>query len=523
MPKKKKNVRSPLLEEIPSSRCEPEQVARFSYVKDAPTYKLLRNPFRLGEINDHGRLMALWRENGTLTYVSSYGVNGSPEYGQRYLSLNFYRSGLKMDIVGSTDDAIAETAAFFMSLEDRLDGCQSSDVILDTYGGSAIDFRAAGAQCFLHMFDVAPCRDLRLSMLKLSAEQSAALTRGPYSIHLILSQCFFEDEGTAFVGALLNRESNFGSLSFEESTGLSDENLKGLLQVAMIQYLSLPLLNNDELAIVAFTSQAKSLDYDISYEALRKADMESLHVATARLLIRVHYDSEDFPTELMLPFWRRVAALGHFENLSVRVVLNDEACCVTVPDCVVQEFIRAIVANSDLDLLAVSDRDSEVYWEPHLPTIFEGLKDHPGLRNLGAHVHNKDLAFGPDYCHLRQLLTRNRIIAVTNEFGDVYLDGNHIDKLYALNAFFRGSKVLSTEPPAKRSNLVATTLIKTASKNFKRSAFLLSNHADALCELVQFAKLDDLNADASSQSTRGTISKRNRGRKMRGRRDAKRK
>jgi hypothetical protein len=55
-----------------------------------------------------------------------------------------------------------------------------------------------------------------------------------------------------------------------------------------------------------------------------------------------------------------------------------------------------------------------------------------------------------------------------------------------------GYKELVKESTSLRPLLVATALIESASETFQKSALLLSNHADILCELLHDANLEDL-------------------------------
>ena len=84
-------------------------------------------------------------------------------------------------------------------------------------------------------------------------------------------------------------------------------------------------------------------------------------------------------------------------------------------------------------------------------------------------------------------------------------------KVKSLNAFYRGSVGLVAAPPLKRPSLVATALVKRASKNFQYSSLLLSNYFDASCEIVRFAKLDELDGDdRSSQPIQDAMPKQRR-------------
>ena len=60
-----------LLGLVPSYLRKPEQVARWRVRGESPTYMLLRKHKSLEELNqnEYYHQIAIWRENGTLTYL----------------------------------------------------------------------------------------------------------------------------------------------------------------------------------------------------------------------------------------------------------------------------------------------------------------------------------------------------------------------------------------------------------------------------------------------------------------------
>jgi hypothetical protein len=179
-----------------------------------------------------------------------------------------------------------------------------------------------------------------------------------------------------------------------------------------------------------------------------------------------------------------------------------------VPECVVRELTRASLANCNLEDLDLSTEENDLVWDPHLATLFEGLKYHKGLRTLTVSV--KDSAFGPQYSLLRQFLSQNGNIRVIDDYGIIHTDGSTIDELYSLNRFYRGSSELMVASSLERSSLVATALLEVASKDFQRFALLMSNHIDVLYDFAHFADFDELTETSPSLRTRGNIQKRRR-------------
>ena len=107
-----------MLEEIPFSLCTPDHVARWRNGGDSSTYKLVRRPVDLDELSKYAPKLAIWRDNKTLVYVSPHHVYDFPrEDTRKYLCLH-YQSGPEFYILGRTDNAIVETAAFLLSLEE---------------------------------------------------------------------------------------------------------------------------------------------------------------------------------------------------------------------------------------------------------------------------------------------------------------------------------------------------------------------------------------------------------------------
>ncbi|GAX18848.1 hypothetical protein FisN_26Hu150 [Fistulifera solaris] len=308
----------------------------------------------------------------------------------------------------------------------------------------------------------------------------------PDPMDLMFRGCKFEDGGTAFVNALAKRKLSYGSLRLEYPASLDDNNLQRLFQLNVLNYLSLPSLDNNVLQLQAFSAKVNSLDchLDVSPEG---SNYESLEVWTKRLSVNIGSWYGGFPIEPTLAFLQRLAQLGHFVYLKVRFPIEsfDE-----IPDCIAEELIRTVFANKSLQVLDLyTDEDDDVKWDSHFSRLFEGLKDHPALYRLKLAVEKPE-AFGPNCIHLERLLIHNRYIGVMDDKERIYIDTPRIERLYRLNCFFCDSIDLEMEPPSIRPSLVATTLMEAASNDFHLSHILLANHADMLCELVHFAIVD---------------------------------
>jgi hypothetical protein len=485
---------SPLLEVIPADLCTPEQVARWE--EDwitSPTFILRRKPSALEELKKYGDYFAVWRENDTMTYVTQfpYHRRSPSDAEQRILSFKCCYEGykrLEFRIVGRREVAVAETAAFWICLEKAEE--VSEHVFLST-GGGYFDFRSVGSQCLLHMLQLCPTRGIDLHELLLSAEQATDLVTRPYQTNLNFWSCMFEDGGAALVAGIQNRQSPLGSLALETfyrdgRTGLSDENLKLLCQIDNIGELTVSS-PKEEFALFPLSAKVESLTYiSISSSSLLTADLQSLNIATSKLCLFINHDDFTVPTELILSFWRRVATLGHFVELSVIWQLPSNTL-FEVPVNIIHEITQAALANRNLRLLDFTDDNLNM--NPHIGSLLEGLKDHQELSTIKVNVD--DESFGPDYSHLRKLISHNRNITVTCSSNHVYTDGSTIDDLYSINRFYRGSADLLLKSSTFRASLVATALTEIASNDFRRSGLLLSDHVDVLHEFILFAEFEE--------------------------------
>ena len=475
---------------ISPARRKPEQVARRADGEEVSTYTLLRDPFSLDELNEYGSCMAIWRENETLTYVVPRDSDDRPllTSGKRYLSLNFGGTGPSIKVFGEKEDAVAETVAYFMRLESPSQ--ESRGIEICSYGRN-YNLRAAGTRWLAHMLDVDPSREVEFEEITRSAEQCTVLVTRSHPLRLTFWECMFEDGGTALVDALERRESSFGALNFQ-STVLDDDNMRRLLRVNTIGHLGLSLLDDTELALLVFSAPVDSLEYDIYLSSLSEADFQRLNITTKKLTLNMHHEGETFPTETVVAFYRRVAEIGHFVELGGELNLDAAAAGKVVPEIIEEEQFRAVLANSNLQVLDLSG--CELDWGLHLGRLFEDYKDHKDLHTIKLSVSDEVRVFGPQFSILRQLLSQNRNITfkLTENDGTVYSDGDLVHTLYALNRFYRGSASLLIDPPPERPSLVTTALEESAANDFQRSALLLSNHTEVLCELVQFAQLDEL-------------------------------
>ncbi|GAX20780.1 hypothetical protein FisN_7Hu091 [Fistulifera solaris] len=511
----------PLFRKIPSSLRTPEQVPPPQFGRNFPTHELLHKP-TLQELEEYGREVAIWQGcegsdeadgTGTLTYLVPV-VSYSRTIPVVELSLILYmrhqssrKTWMQMIIIGKSEKVIAQTAAYFMSLnfskgkEHGED--EGSDLVLRSDERN-FDFRAVGLQCLQRRLKtVTPCaRVANVENLILSVEQSIVFATQSHT--LLFKSCVFEDGGTAFIDALETRKTTMLDLTFIQSLQLNDDNLKRLIQVDSLEYLELPCLEG-ELTSLPFSAKTKKLRYFISSSALLEDTFQSVHIATRKIVLVLEHNEQSFPTEPMLAFFRRVAALGHLEELAFGVKYDGDGTQIEVPECIVQELIRTALANQYLKELDASHLWAPLGpdwgWDPHIAALFDGLKDHQELRRL--RVDAVKGAFGTDYSLLKALLSHNRKITVSNLVNVVFTGDSELDKLNAINRFYRGSEGLGVLSQSTRTLLLTNALLKGASEDFRRSALLLSFHVDLVCEFVQLVLSDGIeesNAGANEDS-----------------------
>ncbi len=458
--------------------------------------------------------MAIWRDNGTLTYWMAHGSDDFPDEDDCTFTLSYQDGGPTLAIFGDTAEAVAQTAAYFMSLEKSTD--QSSRLVIKGCH-EFFEFYSAGERCLTRMLVASPSRPIEFHDVKLSVAQTQALATSLYPVHLTFNLCIFEDQGTAFVTALEKRKSPIGSLAFKECDPFDFLNLKRLIKLEhKIEELALPDLHYEadeaeteteaekDIMLCTFAAKVIRLHCEIWTPLLSDIDWGALHINAEKLSLTLHDGvREPFPTEPVLCLLQRLAQLGHFVELKLsfafndyRMRLHDEDLFRTalankrIPISVAGELIRTALANSNLQVLDLGNLREKPWWDQHVETLLDGLKDHTELLTLKLEVGND--AFGLDFCYLRRLLSRNRKIKVTNEKGVIYSDGSSIHELYSLNRFYRGSESLAAKPFSYRLAVGAAAMVECARNKFQRYALLCSNHTDVLYDLIQFAQEDEL-------------------------------
>ncbi len=222
--------------------------------------------------------------------------HGSDDYPsrdpQRCLSLYYDDKGVILNITGDNDDAVVKTAEYFMRLEEPTP--ESSSLLIGFGGSFGYDFRHVDPLVFMHVFDVAPSRDLKLQNLTLSTFQAVALAIRRQPTKLSICECRFDDDGDMFLTALEERRTKFGSLTFDYMPTLNDDKLKRLLQLDELEHLALHKLS-DELSLLPFSAKVDSLAYEIYTTSFMKADFRSLNIVPNKLDLCTEHDESKCP------------------------------------------------------------------------------------------------------------------------------------------------------------------------------------------------------------------------------------
>ncbi|GAX13708.1 hypothetical protein FisN_2HuN25 [Fistulifera solaris] len=268
--------------------------------------------------------------------------------------------------------------------------------------------------------------------------------------------------------------------------------------------LTLPPLHPD-VALQALSAKTKELVYDVWTDDFSENDFEFLIVPATNLSLAVIY-SENNEQKPLLVILHRLAILGHFEALTIRIFFfNDHVSDEEAEEemlSVAKALTAVIKGNSSLRYLDLSEMCFEGYnWSPQLQIIFKALEGHQKLQEC---VLKKHPDVDPEYSWLKLLLLRNHSIKVLNRNGEIWTDGSSVDRLYALNRMKNGtSPLVEEEESAIRQHLVMSTLIENAAKDFIFTTMLLLEYTDVLIELLNdtFDSGEDINLQSAAEET----------------------
>lgn len=484
-----------LLELISESQLELHQVPAVMNNRKAalPTYKFRRPP-SIEELKQLTGLFSIWQANKTLILTEIPTVHGSGVIVYhdsensciRCVSLAdnrcfWFSSGfLRCTIIGKSDHAIAETAAFLWGLDSDShfkDICCLNE---------RFNFGVVSTEQLGLLFRNSPTMQVCLHVCDISPVQSKFLAQMPYPIFLSLEESLgsFSDGGHAFADSLLRlrRNSSFGSLKLWKIEEQQNDTFQRLLQAKAMDKLELSCARPQQIRQL-LSASVKSIAFTIKVRDSLAMDWSTVEILPKELSLEFSCFETEAHIDFICSFLRRIAVLGDFVKLEFALCREWDTI---MPNSIARELIHAVSANQSLVELHL--RHDFTPYSAYLGDIFAMIERHGGLRRFKINEYPEE-EVDSGYSMLKQLLRQNRHIDVIKYNEDRVTDGDEIDQLYAFNRFFRDSQGLAQEPLSLLPSLVREALTHGASGDFRRSALLMANHTDSLCELVQYSSL----------------------------------
>ncbi|GAX21371.1 hypothetical protein FisN_12Lh065 [Fistulifera solaris] len=490
-----------VLEEIPPSRLNLRHLPYLQYRNGPvlPIYKFKRTPCA-EELRQLTGLLAIRQANNTLIvtgvsfgcvdrelfFQGNHAFEGSLiqqvtlAYDEKYI---YTKSGsFGCTIIGRSDYAIAETAAFVWGLESNIQ-------IMHVHCNERFDFGAVlNEQLDLLLRNRQSKTELIVS--NISPAQAKYITQVPHPIALELGNSLgsFSDGGYAFVEALHGRKLPFGSLrlggEIHAPLGVC---FQRLLLCESIDNLEMSCFVGPLLIRELLLASAKAVSFTIDISDSLRLDWTTIEIVPKHVSVEFSSCESVAHVDFIASFLRRLAALGDLVKLKL-------ALCPKwvrgIPESIAEELIRVIDANQNLEELYM--RYTFIEYDKHLGEIYAAMEHHKGLRRFKVDQYLEKV--DPTHAMLKQLLKKNRSIEVLNYFGERITDGDEIDRIYSFNGFLRGSQSLAQSSTSFVTPLVNEALARSARGDFQRNALLMANHTDALCELAQYSSFFTMHA-----------------------------
>lgn len=473
-----------LLGLIPTDQLEPHQKAKYRKNNTWPTHRLLREPKDIDEFISYRPGVAIWRDNGTLSYLTPSGRGPTVNQTQKNLRLGL-GIHIACTIVGNTDEAIVETAEYFWNLKSRDAGDSHVQLAIGA-SNSEFDFSMIQPDLLARVLDIDPKGTMKFSDVTLSRAQSVTLATRPYPVDFLwLNSLRFEDNGNAFVDALQSRQSSFGKLELNGYNDYSNGQLcfdgtvlQRLFQTDTIEKLQISgSMDDHDLVLSLFSSPINAISWARNKPNWNSQKVEILHGNKVTLRLSVY---SNFPDDSV--FSSLFQYLGHMDitHLSVCIYTPN----IQIPEQLLQELFRFIASKKNLlELSWKIDMESVQL----LKDLLSVLEHHKTLRTLK--IARYYCRLDPDYSLLIETMARNRNIVVRahdplSGWFHRFQNGPG-SKIVTVNRCFRGSASLGQVSESIRPTLVGTSLMNSATKNFQLSALVLAGHTDALCQLLQ--------------------------------------
>ena len=501
------NQDGPLLEIIPSSQLQPHQLVQYRDGEVWPACKFRRTPQSVEEFDECTSKFSIWQENGTRILMGPLRVsddhvlsfddmNANNTMPTRYVDLAdddrcffVFFNDWSCTIVGKSDHAVAETATFLWGLSEW------SWCLEVRCSRRRFDFSVVSLEQLAFLFRTRPLVRIKLDVANISPAQSRFLAEFPDSKDLILdlSSNAFSDGGDTFVNSLRASGPSFGTLTMFNKSYPDSEIFRRLLQAGTLDKLVMPSVRPSQIRQL-FSALVKEVDFTINVEEALGLPLQwsTVDIIPKKLTLtfKVRYDSGAH-TEFVCSFFRRVAELGTFTKFDFDLGYTG---CQDLPARAANALIHAVTANRGLEELALHQSHYEI--GPYLKDIFVMAACHDGLACL--RIDTYPVETDPHYLLLKRLLKRNLRIQVIDHDKDRVTNGDEIDRLYESNLFCRNSRGLAEEPLSLLPSLVGEALIRSGNNDFRRFAFLMTNHTDAVCELVQYSSFSSAEAHSSN-------------------------
>ncbi|GAX16384.1 hypothetical protein FisN_10Hh398 [Fistulifera solaris] len=355
-------IKQEFLELIPKERLSPEQRAfreKETHGFGIAIYQFVREPSVLDEILPEIRhCMSIWWKNGTIVCFSA---SADMLYQERKLFFALYDVGkhkkrLKCAIYGASNAIIAETAAWFWSLQHSGRGQAALEIGYRRFDEDrAFDFAAFHPEQLAQILDANPQRAISIDEGTWTAQQGVVLATRPYPLRLTFCSksgfVTFTDSGTAFIEALEKQKSLFGSLclGYVAFGMLTRENMERLYQLEMLDELKIRSVYKDQ-ALLPFSAKVNSLDYFFDARCVRPEDFHSLDIPAKNLSVNVCSDVWEVCDQFLIAMLNRMTTLGHFTKFNLELALScnvhyEDFATVEVTARIADALISFINAN----------------------------------------------------------------------------------------------------------------------------------------------------------------------------------
>lgn len=386
--------------------------------------------------------------------------------------LELFINKQKLRISGPSDSAVAQVAFTLCTLKNHSNA--PTIIISDPSRTKSFDTSVFTAEQIQSFLEINAGRKCVLKGLKISSEMSVLLASQLGQIDITLDRSNFKDGGRAFVRALENRSTSFGSI-----TVYSVNPFKRRLQHRFYQ---LPLNNlciyGHPLGenLLAFKSKAEKVELNLAHKSGPWRVIESISIVPRKFTLIVGSNR----TEIASVFLRAS------DNLT-EMGLVFYYC--TPRDREYGDLVAAVKRNQNLEVLELGLLDRK-WMSSHWDDLMCAIVDHRRLRKMKVHWTAGER---PDFRlvnGLKLLLNRNRNIII--EFRNHEKDQRlvQLTKIVAFNRCFQGSTMLTGENESLRMALLGVA-IREWRHDAKRTNLLLSDHLDAMCILLGSTDSDE--------------------------------